>query len=123
MQGMRIESLPLILGFLLGLLGVALMVDAWLPDRFKSERRRIAREERDRKGEVLVGLAAIAMAFTFIGRDTWRYSVLAVIAGAIVLIWGTKRNREYLRGLLTQTTKRKHKEYRVDADSGSRRIR
>ena len=120
---MRIESLPLILGFVLGLIGVALMLDAWLPDHFEAERRRIAREERDRKGEVLVGLAAIAMAVTFIGRDTWRYSVLAVIAGAVVLIWGTKRNREYLRGAFTQTTKRKYKEYRVDVDTGSRRIR
>jgi uncharacterized membrane protein HdeD (DUF308 family) len=118
---MRIESLPLILGFVLGLFGVALMIDAWLPDRFQSERRLIAREERDRKGEVLVGLAAIAMAVTFIGRDTWRYSVLAVIAGAIVLIWGTRRNREYLRGALTRTTKRNDKKSHVD--TGSRRIR
>lgn len=118
---MRIESLPLILGFVLGLIGVALMLDAWLPDHFELERRRIAREGRDRKGELLVGLAAVAMAMTFIGRDTWRYSVLAVIAGAIVLIWGTKRNREYLRGALTRTTKRKNKDHQVD--TGSRRIR
>lgn len=118
---MRLESLPLILGFVLGLVGVALMIDAWLPDHFQSERRRIAREERDRKGEALVGLASIALALTLFGRDTWRYSVLAVLTGAIVLIWGAKRNREYLRGVLTQTTKRKYKTYRVD--SGPRRIR
>ena len=118
---MRLESLPLILGFILGILGVALMLDAWLPESVQSERRRFVREERDRKGEVLLGLAAIAMAFTFLGRDTWRYSVLAVIAGAIVLVWGTQRNREYLRGIISQTAKRKYKQYRVD--SGPRRIR
>ena len=118
---MRIESLPLVLGFILGLIGVALLIDAWLPDHVPSERRRVAREERDRIGEALVGVAAFAMAFTFVGRDTWRYSVLAVIAGAIVLIWGTQRNRDYLSSVITQTTKRKYKEYRVD--SGPRRIR
>jgi hypothetical protein len=118
---MRIESLPLLLGLILSLVGVALLIDAWLPDHVESERRRVAREERDRKGEALVGLAAIAMAFTFFGRDTWRYSVLAVIAGAIVLIWGTNRNREYLRGAITRTSKRKYKAYRID--TGPRRIR
>jgi hypothetical protein len=118
---MRLESLPLFLGFILGVIGVALMVDAWLPDRFQSERRRVAREERDRKGEVLVGLAAIAVAFIFVGRDTWKYSVLAVIAGAIVLLWGAKRNREYLRGVFSHATRRKPKEPQVD--SGARRIR
>jgi len=100
---MRLEHLPLILGFLLGLIGLALVFDAWVPDNVivPQERRRRPRRERDRLGEALVGFGAIAMAATFVGRDTWRYSIIAVIAGALMLLWGAKRSSGYIKGLFT----------------------
>lgn len=100
---MRLETLPLILGVLLGLVGLALVFDAWAPDNIivPEERRKRPRRERDRWGEALVGLGAIAMAATFLGRDTWRYSIVAVIAGALMLLWGAKRSAGYLKGLFT----------------------
>lgn len=100
---MRLETLPLILGVLIGLVGLALVFDAWVPDNIivPEERRKRPRRERDRWGEALVGMGAIAMAATFVGRDTWRYSIIAVIAGALMLLWGAKRSSGYLKGLFT----------------------
>lgn len=99
---MRIEALPLILGGLLGLIGLGLLFDAWAEDgMWKSiERRRRPRLERDRKGEALLGLGVLAMAAAFIGRDTWKYSVVTVIAGSVLMLWGIKRNGGYLRSVM-----------------------
>ena len=106
---MRLEHVPLILGFLLGLVGLALVFDAWVPDNVMvpQERRKRPRRERDRLGEALVGFGAIAMAATFVGRDTWRYSIVAVIAGALMLLWGAKRSSAYLKGLFTPRNRAK----------------
>lgn len=106
---MRLETFPLILGFLLGLIGLALVFDAWVPDKsiVPQERRKRPRRERDRLGEALVGLGAIAMAATFVGRDTWRYSIVAVIAGSLMLLWGAKRSTPYLKGLFTHRERAK----------------
>jgi hypothetical protein len=99
---MRLEALPLIIGGLLGLIGLGLLLDAWADEKLWShvERRERPRRERDRKGEALLGLGVIAMAAAFIGRDTWKYSVVTVIAGAVLMLWGLKRNGAYLRGVL-----------------------
>ena len=99
---MRIEALPIILGVVLGIVGLGLLFDAWAEDRRTSsiERRRLPREGRDRKGEALLGLGVLAMAAAFIGRDTWRYSIVTVIAGSVLMLWGIKRNGAYLRGVL-----------------------
>ena len=99
---MRIEMLPIVLGAVLGLIGLGLLFDAWAADSTRStvERRRRPREGRDRKGEALLGLGVLAMAAAFIGRDTWKYSIVTVIAGAILMLWGIKRNGSYLRGVL-----------------------
>ena len=99
---MRIEALPLILGVLLGLIGLGLLFDAWAEDGiWKSiERRSRPRMERDRKGEALLGLGVLAMAAAFIGRDTWKYSVVTVIVGSVLMLWGIKRNGAYLRGVM-----------------------
>jgi hypothetical protein len=40
------------------------------------------------------------MAAAFIGRDTWRFSVIAVIAGTLLLLYGVVRNRRYLGELI-----------------------
>lgn len=95
----NLELIPLILGAFVGLLGLGLVLDAWTPDDIivKRERRRKPRIERSRKGEAMVGLGVMCMAAAFIGRDTWVYSVVAVIAGSVLLLAGTIANRKYLR--------------------------
>ena len=96
---MNLELIPVIIGALVGLLGLGLVFDAWTPDDIivKRERRRKPRIERSRKGEAMVGLGVIAMAAAFIGRDTWVYSVITVIAGTVLLVFGAIANRKYLR--------------------------
>ena len=94
----RIETLPLILGVLIALLGIGIIVDAWTPDEANTspERRRRPRVERHRNGEALIGLGVLALAAAFIGRDSWRYSVLVVIIGAVFLLVGAILNRRYI---------------------------
>lgn len=96
---MRFETIPLILGILVALIGLGLIADAWLPEKilFRSERRRRARTERHLHGEAAIGIGVLCMAAALIGRDTWRYSTVAVILGAIALIAGIVLNRRYLR--------------------------
>jgi hypothetical protein len=125
---MRLETLPLILGVLIGLIGIGLILDAWAPDNMivPTERRRRPRRERDRWGEALVGLGVVAMAAAFIGRDTWRYSIVTVIAGAVLLLWGTKRNGGYLRDVFAKSDVPKVAVPKVAVPKvaeGSRRIR
>ena len=100
---MRIEIIPLIIGVLMGLIGLALIIDAWTADEMMlvPERRRRQRAERHRAGEAMLGFGVLAMAAAFIGRDTWRYSILAVIIGTVLLLVGTVLNRRYLRELFT----------------------
>jgi hypothetical protein len=95
---MRLEIIPLIVGVLVALVGLGLMFDAWTPDEIivKRERRRRPRIERSRGGEASIGLGILCMGAAFMGRDTWRYSVVAVIAGAVLLLFGVIRNRRYL---------------------------
>ena len=95
---MRIETLPLILGVLVALLGIGIIFDAWTSDAtsVSTERRRRPRVERHRNGEALIGLGVLALAGAFIGRDNWRYSVLVVIIGAVFLLVGAILNRRYI---------------------------
>jgi hypothetical protein len=106
---MRLETIPLIVGGLIGLVGILLLLDAWLPDDLvvSPERRRRPRLQRDRPGEAMVGLGVLAMAAAWMGRDTWRYSVIAVIAGALLLLWGALRSRSYLRAAFWGAAHRK----------------
>lgn len=112
--------LPLVLGGLLGLVGLLLIFDAWAPDDTVTtpERRRRPRRERDRFGEALVGLGVIAMAAAFVGRDTWRYTTVTVIAGALLLLWGIKRSSPYIREVFIRGDRKKPK-----LADGPRRIR
>lgn len=115
---MRLEMVPLILGGLLGLIGLALILDAWVADNIvvSEERRRRPRRERHRFGEALVGLGVLAMGAAFVGRDTWRYGTVTVIAGAVLLLWGTKLNAPYIRASFVRGDKPKLAE-------GTRRVR
>ena len=80
-------------------MGVGLILDAQLPDysAVKRERRRRQRIERSRGGEMLIGLAMLAFAAALIGRDTWRYRIVAVIVAVVCLILGTIANRRFIR--------------------------
>ena len=99
---MRLEHVPLIMGVLIGILGVALVADAWIPDDtfVTTERRRRKRAERHRTGEALVGIGTLCLAAALIGRDTWRYGTLSVLIGAILLAIGVGLNHRFLRELL-----------------------
>jgi hypothetical protein len=96
---LRVETIPLIIGVLIALIGLAILADAWLPEEmnFKSERRRNSRTERSLSGEACIGIAVLCMAAAMIGRDTWRYSTVAVIAGTVLFLFGVVQNRTYLR--------------------------
>jgi hypothetical protein len=74
------------------------VLDAQLPEALAQsrERRRRERTERNRTGETLVGLGVIAMAAALIGRDTWRFGTVTVLAGAVLLSVGAYLNRAYL---------------------------
>lgn len=100
---MRLEIVPLIIGAIVGLLGLALVVDAWTPDDIivKRERRRRPRVERSRGGEAAIGFGILGMGAAFIGRDTWSYSVVAVIAGTVLLLIGVLMNWRYLGARVT----------------------
>jgi hypothetical protein len=97
----RVETFPLIVGIIVALLGIGILFDAWTPDAnsVATERRRRPRIERHRNGEALIGFGVLALAAAFIGRDSWRYSVLVVIIGAVFLLVGAILNRSYVREL------------------------
>ena len=84
---MRIELIPLIAAVIVGIIGLGLVFDAWTPDEIivKRERRRRQRVERSRGGEAAIGVGVLCMAAAFAGRDTWRYSVITVIAVITVI--------------------------------------
>ena len=96
---MRVETIPLILGILVGIIGAGLIADAWLPEEVtrRSERRRKARAERHHGGEAAIGFGVLCMAAALIGRDTWAYGTVAVIAGTVLIVVGAWLNRVYLR--------------------------
>jgi len=98
---MRLEQIPLFVGVLVAILGLGMLLDAQLPDGMvpSRERRRRERAERHRGGQTLVGLGILAVAAALIGRDTWRFGTLAVVAGVVLLGLGGWLNREYLRQL------------------------
>ncbi|HET9012901.1 MAG TPA: hypothetical protein VFN38_13840 [Gemmatimonadaceae bacterium] len=96
---MRIEVIPLIVGILIGLVGLGLLADAWIPEDavpFR-ERRRRPRTERSLGGEAMIGLGVLCMAAAVISRDSWDYVNVAIIAGVVLLVIGAWMNRRYLR--------------------------
>jgi hypothetical protein len=96
---LRVETIPLILGILVALVGIGLLADAWLPEQvsFRRERRRSVREERHQGGEAAIAVGVLCMAAALIGRDTWLYGNVAMIVGAIMILIGGVLNRRYFR--------------------------
>ena len=95
----RVEMIPVIAGVVVALIGLAILADAWLPEEYthRNERRRAARTERSTAGEACIGLAVLCVAAALIGRDTWPYSTVAMIAGSVLFLVGVFANRRYLR--------------------------
>jgi uncharacterized membrane protein HdeD (DUF308 family) len=99
----RVETIPLIVGVLMALIGLGLLADAWLPEKANTfrERRRRPRTERSLGGEACIGLGILCMAAAVIGRDTWDYVNVAVIAGTLLFVIGVFKNGRYLRDRLS----------------------
>ena len=95
--------IPLILGVLVALVGLAILADAWLPEEmpFRTERRRRERQERSQPGEAAIGVGVLCMAGALIGRDTWAYSIVAVIVGTALFVVGAFMNRSFLKDRIT----------------------
>ncbi len=90
----------MVAGGIVSTVGVALVADAWLPERVRvygRERRRRVRTERHHGGEAMVGLGIAALGVALIGRDLWRWSTVTVLIGAAFLVVGAALNFRYLR--------------------------
>ncbi len=99
---MKIEQFPLFLGVLVALVGLTILLDAWQEGGVAPlrERRRRARAVPSKGGQTLVALGTICMAAALLGRDTWRYGTISVLAGSALLVVGAIMNRAYLREVL-----------------------
>ena len=110
---MRVELLPIIVGIIVALIGAGLVFDAVTPDEFviRRDRRRSPRAERNRGGEGAIGIGVLCVAAAFFGRDTSRYSVIAVIAGTVLVSFGAVRNRQFLGAAISNrgTSRRRDK--------------
>lgn len=99
---MRLEQLPILIGVLIALLGLTILLDAWQAGGVAPlrERRRRARATPNKAGQSLVALGTLCMAAALIGRDTWRWGTIAVLAGITLLVVGAILNRTYLKEVL-----------------------
>jgi hypothetical protein len=98
-----LELIPVVFGVLIGLAGIGLIADGYLPDSAPrlAERRRRARTERHRGGEMAIGAGLVALGAALVGRDVWRFGTLAVIIGVALVVIGVGLNGAYLREVLT----------------------
>jgi len=96
---MRIELLPILLGILVALIGGAAFYDAAGDPESGPlrERRRRIRTSIDRPGEGMVGAGTFLLGIALMVRDSWDYASVVVLAGAVLILAGAYRNREYLR--------------------------
>jgi hypothetical protein len=99
---MRLEQFPILIGVLIALLGLTILLDAWQAGGVAPlrERRRRARAVPNKAGQSLVALGTLCMAAALIGRDTWRWGTIAVLAGIMLLLIGAVLNRTYLKEVL-----------------------
>ena len=99
---MRLEQFPIVLGILVALIGLTIALDAWQAGGVAPlrERRRRTRAVPHKAGQTFVALGTLCMAAALIGRDTWRWGTISVLAGSALLVIGAIMNRAYLREVL-----------------------
>lgn len=99
---MKLEQLPIIIGVLIALIGLTIALDAWQAGGVAPlrERRRRTRAVPHKAGQTFVALGTLCMAAALIGRDTWRWGTVSVLAGSALLILGAIMNRQYLKEVL-----------------------
>ena len=99
---MTLEQFPIVLGVIVALIGLTIALDAWQAGGVAPlrERRRRTRAVPHKAGQTLVALGTLCMAAALIGRDTWRWGTISVLAGSSLLIIGAIMNRAYLREVL-----------------------
>ena len=99
---MRLEQLPILLGVLVALIGLTILLDAWQAGGVAPlrERRRCTRAVPHKAGQSLVAIGTLCMAAALMGRDTWRWATISVLAGSALLIIGAIMNRQYLKEVL-----------------------
>ncbi len=99
---MKLEQLPILLGVLVALGGLSILLDAWQSGGVAPlrERRRRTRAVPHKAGQSLVALGTLCMAAALMGRDTWRWGTISVLAGILLLLIGAFMNRAYLREVL-----------------------
>lgn len=102
MTFMEIELVPVILGAIVCLLGIGICFVAFQPEALRPvrERRRRVRAEPHQVGELLLGIGTICMGAALMGRDTWRYSTIAVFTGIAFILVGGIMNRDFLKELI-----------------------
>ena len=99
---MKLEQLPIIIGVLIALIGLTIALDAWQAGGVAPlrERRRRTRAIPHKAGQTFVALGTLCMGAALMGRDTWRWATVSVLAGSALLILGAIMNRQYLREVL-----------------------
>jgi hypothetical protein len=99
---MRLEQLPILLGVLVALIGLTILLDAWQAGGVAPlrERRRRTRAVPHKAGQTLVAIGTLCLAAALMGRDTWRWATISVLAGSALLIIGGIMNRQYLKEVL-----------------------
>ncbi|MEO8909980.1 MAG: hypothetical protein ABI408_07100 [Gemmatimonadaceae bacterium] len=99
---MRLEQLPILIGVLIALVGLSILLDAWQTGGVAPlrERRRRTRAVPHKAGQTLVAIGTLCMAAALIGRDTWRWGTISVLAGSALLVIGAIMNRTYLKEVL-----------------------
>ncbi|HJU66771.1 MAG TPA: hypothetical protein VJ650_00890 [Gemmatimonadaceae bacterium] len=99
---MRLEHLPLILGLLFVVAGVALIADALLREQplMMTDRRKRSRAPRHRGGQVAIGVGTLFVAAALFGRDGWRYGTVAMLLGVIAFGVGVWLNWAYVKAFM-----------------------
>ncbi len=99
---MRAETIPLILGILVFLMGAALIADALIADRqaHVAERRSRERPERSKLGQIVLAAGMLCVAAALIGRDQWRFTTLTIAVAVVLVVVGVGLNVRYIRGSL-----------------------
>lgn len=99
---MRLEHIPLILGLLFVVAGVALIADALLREQplMMTDRRKRSRAPRHRGGQVAIGVGTLFVAAALFGRDGWRYGTVAVLLGVVAFATGVWLNWGYVKAFM-----------------------